>query len=599
MLKRLDSVPLHMKLLLGFALVLAISAAQSGFAYWTTLENHAADAWVDHTEQVLSVAGAAQMTLFEMTAAYRGFMLSGDEALLDPYTAGVQTYTVDLARLEQLTADNPLQVERWRDLEQRLTAWQREVVEPDLALRRTTEAGISVSSRDVLVVAQRSFDTEAVSEMQRILGDAMAVEQELLSKRSQITDALDQRLMQALVGGTLVVLGIGTLVAILFARSLAHGVRQVAAAADEVRASERKYRQMFENNEAIKLLIDPEAGIVVEANAAACQFYGYSLAELLGRPMSDIITLPADEFTIMLDRLVRHESSHFETRHRLASGEIRDVEIYSSPLSDPNDAHRRGLLYSIIHDITDRTRATEALRHQALHDSLTGLPNRILLREILQREILLAQHEGTSLALLLLDLDRFKEINDTFGHQYGDRLLQQIGPRLRGVLRVSDAVARLGGDEFAVLLPGAQTDAAAAIAQLLLQALNEPFMLEEHQVEVGASVGIVASPVHGNDAESLLRRADVAMYVAKSSHSGLAIYTVDQDHHSSDQLALVGELRQAIDEDQLVLHSSQRWTSPVGWRASRRSCAGSTPVEAWSSPTCLSGWLSTRASSSR
>jgi diguanylate cyclase (GGDEF)-like protein len=172
----------------------------------------------------------------------------------------------------------------------------------------------------------------------------------------------------------------------------------------------------------------------------------------------------------------------------------------------------------------------------------------------MQEAILVAEREGTSLALLLLDLDRFKEINDTFGHQYGDRLLQQIGPRLRSVLRASDTVARLGGDEFAVLLPGGEPGDAAALAEQLLQVLREPFMLGEHRFEVGASIGIVASQEHGQDAESLLRRADVAMYVAKSSRSGLAVYTADQDHHSPDRLALVGELREAIDHDQLVLH---------------------------------------------
>jgi diguanylate cyclase (GGDEF)-like protein/PAS domain S-box-containing protein len=562
MLKRVTAAPLHIKLLGGFALVLAISAAQSSFTYWTALANIASDGSVADTQEVLSVASDAHTALLEMERDYLAFLLSGDGALLESYTTGVQTFTVDLTSLERLTADNPPQVARWRQLEQDVAAWQDDVVAPGVSMRQATVTRAGSSADEVLSTGQRSFALAHISDLDRIrirdtdriFGAAIAVEQDLLDQRLKVNDGLDDRLVQALTGGSLLVLGVGALVAILFARGLARALRQVGVGAADLRASVRRYRQMFENNQAIKLLIDPTAGTVVEANAAACTFYGYSPDELHGRQMSDLNTLPTNEIRTLLDRVVQGETSHFEAQHRLAGGEVRDVEVYSSPLGDFNAPHGRGLLFSIIHDITDRKQATEALRHQAQHDALTGLPNRIVLQDRLQQAILQSEREGTSVALLLLDLDRFKEINDTFGHQYGDRLVQQIGPRLGSILRASDVVARLGGDEFAVLLTGVDTAAAAALAQQLLQLLNEPFMLEEHQVEVGASIGIAASPVHGTDAENLLRRADVAMYVAKSTRSGLAVYSVDQDHHSAERLALLGELRQAINGDQLVLH---------------------------------------------
>jgi diguanylate cyclase (GGDEF)-like protein/PAS domain S-box-containing protein len=551
MLRRREAVPLHLKLLGGFALVLAISAVQSGFAYWTTLASIGSDAAVVRSERVLRLASQAHTELLEMDAAYRGFLFSGDEVLLGPYAADFQVYTADLASLQQLTDDNPPQVARWRDLEQRLAAWQHEVVEPGIAFRRALDSRTAASAEDVLASAQRGIALNSVPEMYRILDDAIAIEQDHLSERLQANQGLNDQLIRSLAGGTLLRLAIGALVAILFARSLAHALRQVSAAAADLKISEQRYRQMFENNEAVKLLVDPEAGTIVDANAAACTFYGYAREELLGRRLADISTMAVGDLSKRIGEVAARRRLHFEAQQRLASGEVRDVEVYSSHL---DEATGRTLLYSIIHDITDRTRATEALRHQALHDGLTNLPNRILLRERMQEAILVAEREGTSLALLLLDLDRFKEINDTFGHQYGDRLLQQIGPRLRSVLRASDTVARLGGDEFAVLLPGGEPGDAAALAEQLLQVLREPFMLGEHRFEVGASIGIVASQEHGQDAESLLRRADVAMYVAKSSRSGLAVYTADQDHHSPDRLALVGELREAIDHDQLVLH---------------------------------------------
>ena len=153
-----------------------------------------------------------------------------------------------------------------------------------------------------------------------------------------------------------------------------------------------------------------------------------------------------------------------------------------------------------------------------------------------------------------MDLDRFKEINDTFGHHYGDLLLQQIGPRLRGILRTSDTVARLGGDEFGILLPTADSESAVAVAQQLLRILEAPFELDGERVEIGASIGIASYPAHGTDTATLLRRADVAMYVAKRGESGIVVYAAEQDHHSAERLALGGELRSAIENGELLLH---------------------------------------------
>jgi len=154
----------------------------------------------------------------------------------------------------------------------------------------------------------------------------------------------------------------------------------------------------------------------------------------------------------------------------------------------------------------------------------------------------------------VMDLDRFKEVNDTFGHHTGDLLLEQLGQRLGAVLRSSDTIARLGGDEFAVLLPTATFEDARLIADRLLQVLEEPFVLGSLQLEIDASIGIALSPDHGQDADTLLRRADVAMYVAKRNNTGHALYTADQDEHSPMRLAMVGELRRAIEQNELSLH---------------------------------------------
>jgi diguanylate cyclase (GGDEF)-like protein/PAS domain S-box-containing protein len=203
---------------------------------------------------------------------------------------------------------------------------------------------------------------------------------------------------------------------------------------------------------------------------------------------------------------------------------------------------------------TNRKRDDAALAYQALHDGLTGLPNRGLLHTRLGRALEAEPGTSPSVALLLLDLDRFKEVNDTLGHQVGDVLLQQIGKRLADAVRPTDLVARLGGDEFAVLLTATGAASAARFADVLGGVLQAPFVLEGQPIAVDASFGIAIAPEHGLDADTLLRCADVAMYQAKRSGSGVAVYNAAQDQHTPNRLALLGELRTAIDRDELLLH---------------------------------------------
>jgi diguanylate cyclase (GGDEF)-like protein len=200
---------------------------------------------------------------------------------------------------------------------------------------------------------------------------------------------------------------------------------------------------------------------------------------------------------------------------------------------------------------TERGRAL----HDSVHDALTGLPNRSLLFDRFGQALLAAKRDGTTVGLLLIDLDRFKEINDTFGHHYGDALLTQIGPRLHLALREVDTVARLGGDEFAVLLPDvADLSAAMAVAAELGAALERPFLVEGVTLDVEASVGVVLSGEHGRDPTTLLQRADIAMYIAKVQNLGVFAYDPDVDGHTPAKLALLGELRRALNLGQLVLH---------------------------------------------
>lgn len=193
--------------------------------------------------------------------------------------------------------------------------------------------------------------------------------------------------------------------------------------------------------------------------------------------------------------------------------------------------------------------------HEATHDSLTGLPNRTLFIDRLQQASHTAKRDGSIFAVLILDVDRFKEVNDTLGHYNGDRLLKLIALRLSGIIRESDTLARIGGDEFGFILPVIKKQAnLKKIAHKIKTTFAIPFMLEKLSVEVTASIGATLFPEHGKEADTLIQRADVAMYAAKQDNLGLVVYSKKFDKHSPNRLTLMGELRQAIKNDGLVLH---------------------------------------------
>ncbi len=206
------------------------------------------------------------------------------------------------------------------------------------------------------------------------------------------------------------------------------------------------------------------------------------------------------------------------------------------------------------HARNELTSSNAKLAALATTDSLTGLPNRTLLLERIEEALPMAQQAASSMALLMLDLDRFKEVNDTFGHQLGDQLLQLVGIRLRQAVDASAMVARLGGDEFAVFLSSADEVSTQHTAAQLCVALEEPFLVEGYPLQIEISVGAALYPIHGSDSLTLLRHADVAMYKAKCGHEDYALYDVCYDQYSPRRLALLGDLRKAIATHELRLY---------------------------------------------
>jgi diguanylate cyclase (GGDEF)-like protein len=211
---------------------------------------------------------------------------------------------------------------------------------------------------------------------------------------------------------------------------------------------------------------------------------------------------------------------------------------------------------SIFHDITELKRQQEALEHQAQHDALTGLPNRVLLNDRLQMALAGMQRKETKLALMFLDLDHFKNINDGFGHPAGDTLLVELSRRLMGHLRIGDTLARQGGDEFLVLLPEIEgIEDAGLIAARLLESLQAPFFHGEIEYFVTASIGVTIAPDDGNNVDALIKNADMAMYRAKNlGRNSYQFFTPELDAQAHRRLLLESKLRKGIELEEFELH---------------------------------------------
>ena len=203
----------------------------------------------------------------------------------------------------------------------------------------------------------------------------------------------------------------------------------------------------------------------------------------------------------------------------------------------------------------ERRKATVAIHRLAYTDTVTNLPNRTRFRELVQEAVLSGQREQRPIALLLTDLNRFKDVNDTLGHEIGDSLLQQVGMRLRSKLFAPDMVARLGGDEFGILLPRlADCRDVKHVIQKIHDCLETPFMIQGIPIAVEISIGVALMPDHGDNADVLMQRADIAMYRAKQMASNYVVYENEFNRHSPERLGLMAELRNGIDQNQLLLH---------------------------------------------
>jgi len=279
-----------------------------------------------------------------------------------------------------------------------------------------------------------------------------------------------------------------------------------------LRESETRLRKLFEAMpEAV--MIHDEAGTILHVNDVGAKRLEWAVEDLVGKNLRDIVKIENAALIPDHVRIARtHGSCSFETTYLSRTGRAIVAEVNESPI----ELEGKSVILSVARDITERKRAERQLAYIATHDALTGLPNRVLFNDRLNLALAQAQRHQQRLAVLLLDLDRFKDINDTLGHSVGDQFLRATGNRLRGLLRKSDTLARMGGDEFLFLVTEiARADNAIEVARKILESFQEPFLVEDHELRTTASIGVTIFPDDGSDADTLLKNADIAMYSAK------------------------------------------------------------------------------------
>ena len=334
---------------------------------------------------------------------------------------------------------------------------------------------------------------------------------------------------------------------------LARDVRARKRAEEALRKSEESYRTLFERNQA-GVFRNAADGTILDCNDAFARILGYaSRSECIGRSMAQHYADPGQRPRFL--EILRADGilSDQEVALRKSDGSpawmLANVDLLAAHDAEPE------MLEGTVIDITQRRNAESQIVYQALHDSLTGLPNRTLFHDRLTQALAQAKRHGDSLAVLFLDLDQFKVVNDTLGHAAGDRLLIAVAGRLQQAVRASDTVARVGGDELTFLLPGiGRAEDAARTAQKILDTVSRPVEIDGHPLYVTASIGISLFPADGEEAEVLLSNADIAMYRAKDlGRNGYQLSSPAMNAKSLARLTLERDLRTAIERGELSL----------------------------------------------
>jgi diguanylate cyclase (GGDEF)-like protein/PAS domain S-box-containing protein len=507
------------------------------------------DRWVRHTYEVLQNLQELLSEVRNVESCYRGFATTGGEGFLASYRESASRAERVGAVIRDLTADNDAQQRQLTTLNQ-LTRQEIQLAETIITLRRTR----GTTAAD---------DAIREGPGQSIMNDFQAALRVMQDEELRLL-AIRNANVKRSVAQIKAVLIFGSVLALLLTSAASLSVHRDSSGrrlAEEALFAEKERAQVTLNSIGDAVICTDMSGNITFLNIVAERLTGWSRAEAAGRPVSGIFQLidgatrqpvsdpmemaVAENRTVALTPncvLLRRDGSEFA------------IEDSAAPIHD-RGGHVIGAVI-VFHDVSATRAMSLQMEYSAQHDFVTNLPNRLLLNDRVTQSIALARRQQRSIALLFLDLDHFKYINDSLGHAVGDQLLQRVSKRLQANVRASDTVSRQGGDEFVILLSQiAHPEGAADSAKKILLSLSAPYSIAGHDLHIDGSIGISIYPVDGGDAETLIKNADTAMYHAKKQgRNNFQFFVAEMNLKSVQRQSLESSLRRAIERDEFLLH---------------------------------------------
>ncbi len=579
---RLSRSNVHRKGLILVSVPLVFLFVFVFFVTQLTRKNEQAEAASLQAKEIIATLETITAEMLQAESSIRGFVHSANPVFEPGFQSARQDVPVLLTKLDSLINDNSVQDQRVSSLSAKATE--------KLALQTHVEELIrSGKKQEAISIIDSGKGLRLMNDLQSIKQELLSYEERAQEVRRQAATDSTQRLNWLLVAGSSIDFFLAVILAVLYstgisrrivtltenAQALAKG-NQLAERmkgtdeiahldhvfhdmAEELEEAAQRERAIFDNALDIICTVDRE-GRFLRVSPSCFNILGYRPDEIVGRHYSDFLIVEELEKSAQAERDVHSGKAltDFENRHRRKDGSIVDL-LWSAWWSESDQA-----VFAMARDITERKRAEH---HLAYYDSLTGLPNRSLFEDRLPQALTLAQRNERPAAVMFLDLDRFKTVNDTLGHTVGDHLLRGVADRLRSCLRRSDTIARFSSNGFALLLTQVNRaedaariarrseDSTADTAQSILSALKTPFNFSGRELYVTASIGIAVFPTDGDDSETLIKNAGAALSrVKEQGGNSYQFYATDMNATAERQLALESGMRRALERGDFTLH---------------------------------------------
>jgi len=550
------------KLQLAFGSAILALLVVAAMSYRGMVVSTESDRRVRHTHEVLENLQSSLSAMQDVESSYRGFVLTGNEQFLKPYRDGILRLQQEETTIENLTVDN---AERQRQIStlHELANQKIQYAETVIGLRRTK--GLDA----VLDFGRTGEGQQIMTEFRDVIRKMQDEELQLLVLRDADAKRRLARTKAILVFGG--VLGLLIAVAAGWSVQRDKSGRRLAEealqnmmdrkAAEEALFVEKERASVTLNSIGDAVLSTDILGNVTYLNVVAEKITGWTLQEAIGKPLDEVFHIidgvtrePAQnptQIAIQTDRTVGLTANCILIRR---DGSEFPIEDSAAPIHDRSRLVTGAVI--VFHDVTASRAMTQEISHLAQHDILTDLPNRLLLKDRISQAIAAARRNDTKIAVLYLDLDGFKDINDSLGHAVGDNVLRSVAKCLVSCVRSSDTVSRQGGDEFVVLLSEIKQPSDAGItARKILTAVTALHRFEQHDLELAASIGLSTYPEDGQDAEILMKSADTAMYESKKrGHNNYQFFNQDMNARTLERQSIEVALRCALRGKEFVLH---------------------------------------------